>query len=283
MHDTSSKNAQVSPITTSFPWRHTNTCMNHGYNAVADDYRQVSSATTSFPWRHTNTCKNHGYNTVANDSGQVSFATTSFPWRDPNTCKNHGYNAVVDDSGQVSSATKWRHTNTRKNHGYKAVAEVSSVGSHVVPRILHSLPTKKVKKVEKGQTFSDHTYPTVSSRRRGRCVQSLVQIGSEMWICIRYKQTNKNEQKTISALYIRLFWLSISWSNCDTLQLQIYVFRDVTLCRWGRSACRFEYRCAFTFKMTELYVLLRRSVWYCYYCRHDSLLASRLKISPAQN
>jgi len=92
--------------------------------------------------------------------------------------------------------------NTRKNHGYNVVVEVSCAGSHVVPRILHSLPTMEVKKVEKGQTFSDHTYPTVSSRRRGRCVQSLVQIDSEMWICIRYKQTNKNKQKFISALYI---------------------------------------------------------------------------------
>jgi len=36
-----------------------------------------------------------------------------------------------------------------------------------------------------------HTYPTTSSRQRGRCVQSLVQIGSEMRICISsIKQTN---------------------------------------------------------------------------------------------
>ena len=59
------------------------------------------------------------------------------------------------------------------------MAEVSCAGSHVVPRILHSLPTKKVEKVEKGQTFSGHT-STVSSRRRGRCVQSLVQVGLEI-------------------------------------------------------------------------------------------------------
>jgi len=111
---------------------------------------------------------------------------------------------TVSKNAQVSPATTsfpWRHTNTCKNHGYNAVVEVSCAGSHVVPRILHPLPTKKVKKVEKCQTFSDHTYPRVSSRPRGRCVQSLVQIGSEMWIRIRYKQTNKqtnkNEQKTI--------------------------------------------------------------------------------------
>ena len=33
---TRSTNAQLS-ATTSFPWRRTNTCKNHGYNAVADD------------------------------------------------------------------------------------------------------------------------------------------------------------------------------------------------------------------------------------------------------
>jgi hypothetical protein len=137
--------------------------------------------------------KNHGYNAVAHDSGQVSSATTSFPWRDTNTCKNYGYNVVAHDSRQVSSSTTWRHTNTRKNHGYSAVAEVSCAGSHVVPRILHSLPTKKVKNVGKGQTFSDHTYPTVSARRRGRCVRSLVRIGSEI-VTIRYKQTKTNKK-----------------------------------------------------------------------------------------
>jgi hypothetical protein len=71
------------------------------------------------------------------------------------------------------------------------VAEVSFAGSHVVPRIQHSFSAKKVKKVEKSQSFSDRTCPTVSSRRRGRYVQILIQIVSEMWICIKYKQTNK--------------------------------------------------------------------------------------------
>ena len=109
VHDTSSKNAQVSPASTSFPWRHNNTSQNHGYNAVADDSRRQ-------PFR-------------AEDS------------------------ALVPDEGQ---------------------------------------------KGKKGQTFLDHTYPRVSSRPRGRCVQSLVQIGSEMWIYIRYKLTHK-----LSALYVR--------------------------------------------------------------------------------
>jgi hypothetical protein len=47
---------------------------------------------------------------------------------------------------------------------------------------------QRVKKVTK---FWVHTYPTVPSRPKGSCVQSLVQIGSEMWICIWYKQTHK--------------------------------------------------------------------------------------------
>jgi hypothetical protein len=52
----------------------------------------------------------------------------------------------------------------------------------------------------KGEMLWAHTYPTVSSRPRGRRVQSLVPIGSEMWICMRYKQTYKH-----LSLYIRLY------------------------------------------------------------------------------
>ena len=209
------------------------------------------------------------------NSALFSALSMHYPQRRAHAVRTHNCRMLYHGwlSGKVSSA----RSRIKRCHNE------SWTGSHVVPRILHSILTEEGENVEKGQILWVHAYRKTSSRRRGRRVQSSVEVGSEMWICIRYKQTNKNEQKTISALYIRLFWLSISWSNCDTLQLQIYVFRDVTLCRWGRSACRFEYRCAFTFKMTELYVLLRRSVWYCYYCRHDSLLASRLKISPAQN
>jgi len=57
--------------------------------------------------------------------------------------------------------------------------------SHFVPRIRHSLPTKKVKKVKHFPTI--HTLRSLPDQR-GRCVQSLVQIGWEMWIFIRYKQ-----------------------------------------------------------------------------------------------
>jgi hypothetical protein len=54
----------------------------------------------------------------------------------------------------------------------------------------------------KGEILWAHTYPTVSSRPRGRCLQSLVPIGSEMWICIRYKQTYKHSSLYILYIYI---------------------------------------------------------------------------------
>jgi len=64
-------------------------------------------------------------------------------------------------------------------------------GSHPLSWNRHRLAKKKDKKSLKGQEIWVHTYPTVCSRPRGRCLKSLVYIGSEMWICIRYKQTNK--------------------------------------------------------------------------------------------
>jgi len=85
-------------------------------------------------------------------------------------------------SAQVSSARSW----------IKRCHNDSWAGSHVVPRILHWILTEEV---EKGQILWVHTYPTTSSRRRGRRVQSSVEIGSEMWICIRSIQTKKERTK----------------------------------------------------------------------------------------
>jgi len=107
------------------------------------------------------------HNTSSNN-GKLSSATTSFPWRYTNSTKNHAYNDVADDL---------------RRQPFRAVDSAL-------------VPDEEGKKGRKGQTFSDHTYPTVSSRPRGRCVQSLVEIGSEMWICIRYNQ------KTNIQLYI---------------------------------------------------------------------------------
>jgi hypothetical protein len=77
------------------------------------------------------------------------------------------------------------------HHGYNAVADDSWAGSRLVPGFLHWLLREEV---EKGQILWVHTYPTASSRPKRRRVQSLVEIGSEMWICIRYKQTKTNKK-----------------------------------------------------------------------------------------
>ena len=61
---------------------------------------------------------------------------------------------------------------------------------HLLSCNRHPLARKKVKE-SKGQEFWVHIYLTTSCRPRWRCVQSLVQIGLEMWICIRSVQTNK--------------------------------------------------------------------------------------------
>jgi hypothetical protein len=51
-----------------------------------------------------------------------------------------------------------------------AVTEVFCAGSHVVPRILHSLATKKVKKVEKSQTFPTmHTLRSLPEEGKDVC------------------------------------------------------------------------------------------------------------------
>jgi len=82
------------------------------------------------------------------------------------------------------------------------LSRMTCAGSHSLPRIRYPLPDEEGQKGRKGQIFSDHAYSTVSSRPRGRCVQSLVQIGLEMWICIRLKQTNKQTNKqTFSFIY----------------------------------------------------------------------------------
>jgi hypothetical protein len=66
----------------------------------------------------------------------------------------------------------------------------------------HASCAKKAEKTKrsKGLKFWVHTYPTVSSSPTGSCVQSLVQIGSEMWICIRYEHTHTHKL-TFSFIY----------------------------------------------------------------------------------
>jgi hypothetical protein len=67
---------------------------------------------------------------------------------------------------------------TAHNHGYYAVADYSSAA--ILSPGLCARSPKKDKKCKKGKRVWIHTHPTVSSKRKGRCVQSLVQIVSEM-------------------------------------------------------------------------------------------------------
>jgi len=76
------------------------------------------------------------------------------------------------------------------HHGYYAVGGVVWRRQPSNARKSAPAPDKISRKGGKGEILWARTCPTVSSRPRGRCVQSLVPIGSEMWICIRYKQTN---------------------------------------------------------------------------------------------
>jgi hypothetical protein len=98
VHDTSSKNAELSSATVSFPWRQ-KTSKYHGYNAVADFLRnaKLSSATTSFPWPHTNNSNNHGYNAVADELRRQ-------PFRTENSALAHDDKGKKDKKGQTFSS-----------------------------------------------------------------------------------------------------------------------------------------------------------------------------------
>jgi len=114
------------------------------------------------------------------------------------------------------------------DHGYNAVTDDCWAVSHLVPRILHWLLTEEVEKVEKGQILWVHTYPTTPSRPRGRCVQSLVQIGSEMWICIRNKQTNKQKRTKnhFIFVYTRRLLHGVGSFDCLCRNLQAVFYKE---------------------------------------------------------
>ena len=106
---------------------------------------------------------------------------------------------IMDDS--------WRKCRLL-DHGYNAVAMTLGPATMLCPGFCTGPWQKMTEMSKKSGILWVHTYPTTSFRRRGRCVQSSVEIGSEMWTCVQTnKETNKKEQKTISSLYIRLlFW-----------------------------------------------------------------------------
>jgi hypothetical protein len=170
------------------------------------------------------------------------FLHTCNPFNSPRfVCITHSDN-TSSKNAKLSSATSlpWRHTNTSTTHGYNAVAD--DLRRQPFRAEDSALVTdEEGRKGRKGQTFSDHTCPTVSFRQTGRYVQSLVQIGSEMWICIRYKETNKQK---LSALYTRIRykpWRRAHWAEtCSkfTFFLHFYTNPDDRPTGPKHVACR---------------------------------------------
>jgi hypothetical protein len=134
-----------------------------------------------------------------NKNAQLSRARASCAWRHTNTRRSNGRNAAAEERGGGAGHLPYDVTRTCFGiHGYKGITGNGHAGSHLVPMILQWPLKKEGPKGWRGQEFRVHTYPMTSSRPRGRHAQSLVQIGSEMWICISSIQTNKH-----SSLYIR--------------------------------------------------------------------------------
>jgi len=111
---------------------------------------------------------------TSSENTKLSSATTSFPWCHPNSSKNHGYDAVADDSCRTRNCRLLqRHfrdvTLTAARITDITLSRMTCAGSHFVPRIRHSLPIKKVKKVE-----------TVKHFRTIHTLQSLPDQGGDM-------------------------------------------------------------------------------------------------------
>ena len=88
----------------------------------------------------------------------------------------------------VTSVTSHQYA---PHHGYNAVAGAVWRRQPSTAHESALAPDKIGRKCRKVEILWVQTYPTTSSRPRERCVQSLVQIGSGMWICVSFIQTNK--------------------------------------------------------------------------------------------
>jgi len=142
---------------------------------------KLSSATTLFPWRHTNTSKNHGYNAVADDSCRT---------RNCRLLQRHFRDATLT-SGRITDIT---------------LSRMTYVGSHFVPRIRHSLPTKKVEKVEKLKHFRTiHNLRSLPGEGGDLC---------KFWF--RYVNLYKVQTNKLSDLYILL---RFKYSCIDSLKM----------------------------------------------------------------
>jgi hypothetical protein len=121
---------------------------------------------------------------------------------------------------------------TSHTHGYYAVVDYSSAAT--LSPGLWARSREIDEKGQKGKPLWVHTHPRVSYKPRGRCVQSLVQIGSEMWICIRYKHTHKLRFRFIYKIQVTQYGDSGSdrwFTSC--------LWRDVLLLQAGCSHMKY--------------------------------------------
>jgi len=106
---------------------------------------------------------------------KLSFAKTSFPWRHTNTSKNHGNNAAADDSCRTRNCRLLQShlsdvTLTPARIMDITLSRMTCTGSYFVPRIRQSVPTKKVKKIEKVKHFwTIHTLRSLSDQGGDVC------------------------------------------------------------------------------------------------------------------
>ena len=141
---------------------------------------------------------------TSSKNAKLSSATMSFPWRHTNNSKNHAYNAVVDDSCRTRNCRLLqRHfhdvTLTAAQITDITLSRMACAGSHFMPRIWHSLPTKKVKKVERSNIFWPYIPYGLFQTKGEKCAK----FGLDWFRNVNlYKvQTNTNKQTNIQ-LYI---------------------------------------------------------------------------------
>jgi len=112
-----------------------------GFHFYTHAFRSLTRVLYALPIAHDTSSKN----------AKLSSATTSFPRRHTNNSKNNGYNAVADDSCRTRNCRLIGHfrnvTLTAARITDVTLSRMTCAGSHFVPRIRHSFPTKKVKKV----------------------------------------------------------------------------------------------------------------------------------------
>jgi len=160
---------------------------------------------------------------TSSKNAKLSSATTSFPWRHTATSKNHGYNAFADDSCRTQNCRLLqRHfrdvTLTAARITDITLSWTACAGTNFVSRIRHSIPAKKVKKIEEIKLFESYIPYGLFQTKGEKCAN----FGSDRFRNVNlYKvQTNKQTFRFIYKIvkvvldrklaHILLFFLLLS-------------------------------------------------------------------------